>query len=198
MLWPAARSRTLGLLLADPDEELHLREIARRAGMAPAGIQREVTALAEAGVLQRRRVGHQVYYSANPQCPIFPELRSLVLKTTGLGDALRQALQPLEARIKVAFVFGSIAEGTAGNDSDVDLLVVGEVGLREVAPGLQEAQQALGREVNAVTMRPRELRRRVEAGDHFVTSVLRGPKWFLMGGPDELERLAAGRAASPA
>jgi len=197
-LWPVGRRRVLGLLLADPERELHLRELVRRTELAPATVQAEVVRLTAAGILERRREGRQVYYRANRTCPIFPELRGLVLKTVGLADVLREALEPVRVEVRAAFVFGSVAEGQTRNESDVDLMVIGEATLRSLAGGLQEAQRALGREINAVTMRPREFADRVAGEDHFLRTVLEGPKIFLIGDAEQLAGLGKERPAAEA
>ena len=195
-LWPKVRRRILGLLLANPTQEWHLRAIVRRTDLAPATVQREVVSLAEAGILTRRQDGNQVYYRANQDCPIFSELRSVILKTVGLADVLREALTPLGDQIEVAFVYGSIAEGTDRSASDVDLMIIGEVGLRTLAPLLPDVHTTLGREVNPVTMSPQELAERAADSDHFITTVLQGPKIFLIGDKNDLNRLAGSETAS--
>jgi len=197
-LWPKARRRILGLLLANPDQEWHLRDIARQTELAPATVQREVTSLHEVGVLTRRRDGHQVKYGAERSCPIFPELRGIVLKTVGLADVLREALQPLRERIDIAFVFGSLAKGEATSGSDVDLMVIGGISLRDLVPVLQAAERTLSREINPVTMSAKEFSKRIAQEEHFVTSVLRDPRIYLIGDDDELERLAGRGTASHA
>jgi len=197
-LWPRARRRILGLLMSHPDEEWHLRDLARRSDLAPATAQREVVVLTEAGVLRRRESGNQVYYSANRDCPIFSELQGIALKTVGLLDVVSEALAEFDDRIEVAFVFGSMAAGSARNDSDVDLMVVGDVGLRELVPALREMQRSLHREVNPVTITADEFAGRVADSEHFITTVLREPKMFVVGDEDELARLGAGGASAPA
>lgn len=197
-LWPRARQRVLGALLADPEQELHLRELARRVAMAPATVQREASLLADAGVLERRVRGRQVFYRAAVSCPIYPELRSIVIKTVGVAGLLARALTPLQESIEVAFVFGSMAAGTERADSDVDLMVVGNAALREVSGALAQARAALGRELNVVTLTAAELRRRASERDHFVTTVPCDPKLFVKGAADDLERVArAGADSAP-
>jgi predicted nucleotidyltransferase len=193
-LWPAVRRRVLGLLLGGRDRELHLREIARQVHLAPATVQREVARLTEAGILERRREGRQVYYRANQSCPIFPELRGLILKTVGLAGVLRRALESLHDRVELAFLFGSVARGDSTNQSDVDLMVIGRVTLRQLAPGLRAAQATLGREVNPTVMSVDEVADRAARADHFIASVLAQPRVFLIGGEDDLSRLAESRS----
>lgn len=198
ILFPQSRLKILGLLLTDPDGRRHLREIVRQVGLAPATVQREVTALTEAGVLLREREWHQVYYRANRHCPIFPELQGIAVKTFGLADVLRDALAPLRERVELALIFGSAAAGTLQAGSDVDLLVVGEAGLFELTPTLREAEARLGREINAVTVRPAEFADRVQAGEHFLTTVLASPVIFLIGDEHELGRLGRSGASAAA
>ena len=127
VLFGQTRRRVLAWLLGHADEAFYLRQIVRQTGAAHGAVQRELSALTSAGILQRTVAGRQVYFQANRDSPIFPELRSLLLKTTGAVDVLREALAPLADRIVLAFVFGSVARGDLRNDSDIDLLVVGEV-----------------------------------------------------------------------
>jgi predicted nucleotidyltransferase len=172
--------------LARPDEELHLRDIARHVELAPATVQREVLLLTGAGILERRQVGRQVYYRANRQSPIFSELQSLMLKTVGLADLLRGALEPLGERVECALVFGSVADGTATSDSDLDLLVVGEVTLGEVASHLRIAKVTIGRETNVVTMSRAAFVDGLQQRDSFLTTLLSRPIITVKGDPHEL------------
>jgi len=184
VLWPAARGAVLGLLHTMPERELHLRELARQTGMAPATIHREVAALVGAGILLQRRSGHQVYFRANQQCPIFPELRGLALKTVGLAEPLREALEPFGPRIDLAFVYGSMADGTARPDSDIDLCIVGSVALSELAHAMPPLRERLGREVNPVVLKRSEFDDLRQAGDHFVCSILSRPRIDVVGCSD--------------
>ena len=158
--------------------------------MAPATVQHEVKSLTEAGILERRAEGRQVYYRANLDCPIFPELHGLMLKTAGLPDLLARALVPLADDMEFAFVFGAIAEGRSLSESDVDLMVIGKVGLRRLAPALQEAAGILGREINPVTLSSKEFAKRIRSKDHFLMTVLSRPVIMVLGDRDDLEEFA--------
>ena len=193
VLWPLARRKVLGLLFGPADVEFHLREIARRTGLAPATVQREVAALTHAGLLERRRSGRQVYYRANRSSPLFLDLHRLVLKTVGLADVLRGVLEPLRDRISCAFIFGSAARGDLMNHSDVDLMVIGEASLGDLVEPMRPAEGAFGRPVNPVTMRPHEFVDRLAQEQPFLLNVLGDPKVYLIGDEDELARMAARR-----
>lgn len=197
-LFGRTRRRVLGLLFGRPDEEFYVREIIRVTGSAPGAVQRELRTLEAAGILARRRGGNQVYYRANPKCPVFADLQAIVMKTVGLVDVLCAALDPLREQIQVAFVFGSLARGQVTSESDVDLLVVGDVGFGDIVEHLVSTGSALGREVNPVVHSAEEFRKRVAVADHFLTSVLREPKLFVCGDVDELGRLGAGGVVDPA
>lgn len=197
-LFGRTRHAILGLLYARPEREFYQQEIMQAAGVNLSAVQRELGNLLEAGLVRRRRDGNRVYYQADRESPLFPDLQGIVLKTVGLADVLRAALEPVRERIEVAFVFGSLAAGDAGAESDVDLMVIGRAGLRQIAPLLAEASGTLGREVNPVTLSPQEWAKRRAEGDHFITTVARAPKLFVLGAADELERLGANRPTAPA
>lgn len=187
----------LAVLYGRPDEEFYLRELARSSGTTASSLQRDLAALARAGIVLRTARGHQVYFRANRACPVFDELRGLVVKTFGVAEILRQALRPLADRIDAAFVYGSVARGEERAGSDVDLFLVGEAGFGEVIEALAPAQRRLAREINPTIFPREEFARKVRAGNHFLATVLEGRKLYLMGGKDELESLARqGHAAN--
>jgi len=164
--------------------------VVRASGGGVGAIQRELKQLAAAGIIRRETRGRHVYFQANSQCPIFEELKSLVMKTAGMADVLRTALGPLAGRILVALVYGSTASGQQARASDVDLLLVGNVSFSEVVASLGPAQEKLRREVNPTIYPPDEFRSKIAAGHHFLTRVLKQPKVFLIGNENELARLA--------
>lgn len=186
VLFPGYRRRVLGLLLLQPDSALHGREIARRTGLPPGTLARELNRLAEVGLLKCERRGNQTLYSADRSNPIFEEMASILRKTSGLADVLVDALAPLRNGIKAACIFGSMARGTQSSGSDVDVLILGTVKLGDALEALHPAQQLLGRDINPKVFSVREWRVRRKAADVFVTDVLRNPKIFLVGGDNEL------------
>lgn len=184
-LFPKARSEILRLLFEAGEKEIHLRDIARLADLSPAALQKELTALASKELVLTRRDGNRLYYRANTGHPLYPELHGLVVKTAGIIPELQRALAPVEG-IEVAFVFGSTAAGMAKSGSDVDLLILGDVGLRKVNPALRGITESLGREINPVCVTPAEWRDKCHRGDAFATRVSTEPKLWLKGGPDAL------------
>jgi predicted nucleotidyltransferase len=180
-LFPTMRGDVLAATLLQCEKWWYLSELAQFLGTGPSSLQRELRALVHGGILQTRREGARAYFKADTRSPLFPELRGLIDKTAGVAVTLREVLQPLEARISYAFVYGSVARGEEHALSDVDLLVVGEVGLAELAPVFRKAEARLGREVNVTSYSTREFRKKTAANDHFMSEVLRSPKTFVKG-----------------
>ena len=140
-------------------------------------------------MITRTRVGSQVHYQANRRSPVFSELKSLMVKTAGVAEVLRDSLAGVAEQIDVAFVFGSFARKEDRASSDVDLMVVGAVSFGDVVSALQSAQKETGREVNPAVFSAEEYRTKARSKDRFVGSVLNSSKIFLIGGENELRRL---------
>ena len=189
LLFPKYRRRVLELLLLRPEETVHGREIARRTGLSAGTITRELGKLAEAGLLKREKRGNQQLYSANTKAPIFAELASILRKTSGLADVLAQALVPVAHKLRVAFVFGSMAQGRETAGSDIDVMLIGDLGFRQTIELLHPAQTVLGREINPKVFTTEEFLARAPV-EPFLADVLAKPKLFLIGNAHDLEELA--------
>ena len=172
------------------EESFHLRKILRLAGISPGAGQRELKRLSDAGVILRTVKENQVLFQANPQCPIFDELKSFITKTAGVVDVLRAALDPLAGRLSMALLYGSVARGGAGAESDIDLLVVGEVSFEEVVENVVRAQDSLRREISPLVMSLEEYRSRLSKGDHLLDAILKSPYMPVIGEPNEPCRVA--------
>lgn len=189
LLFSDYRRRVLGLLLLHPDTTYHVRELARLTGTSAGTLHKELTKLTNGGVLQRQEVGNQVRYSADRDCPVFEELASILRKTSGLADVLIEALSSIEKNISLAFVFGSVARGEQQSNSDVDVMLVGNLGFADAVQALHPAQATLQREINPVVYSLAEFRRRAASNDSFVREVLAKPKLFVVGNENELRKL---------
>lgn len=187
VLFPQVRAEVLRLLFADASRELHLRDLTRQSGLGLGTVQGELEKLSSSDLVTSRRDGNRRYYRANSAHPLFPDLQQLVLKTSGLRDVLADALDGIKG-VEVAFVFGSLASSGGKAASDVDLFVVGDVGLRGLATALRGVGEVLAREINPITMTAEEFRKR-RANDSFVQDVLGKEKLFVKGNANELERL---------
>lgn len=178
------RAAILRLLFGPAEAELHVREIERRSGLSVGTVRQDLRTLVRLTLVVSRRDGNRLYYSANRDHPLYLDIRRIVLKTSGLADVIRARLGA--EGVKIAFVFGSVAEGREKSGSDVDLLVVGKVGLREVTARLAGASDEIGREINPYVVSVAEFRRRVQAEDHFLTRIRKAPRIFIVGDDDDL------------
>lgn len=192
-LFGRTRNAILGLLFSHPDEPFFVRKIVRAADSGQGSVQRELRHLERAGILKRTVKDRHVYYQANPDCPIFAELKGMVAKTVGGVETLARALASLRGKIKIAFIYGSMARTEQRRGSDVDVFVVGDASFGEVVEALAPPQQKLGREINPVVYPVSEFGEKVLQKHHFITSVLRGPKLFLIGDERELAKLGGPR-----
>lgn len=195
---PPTRAGVLSAALLEPRRWWFLSELARHLGARPSSLQRELQSLVDAGILERREDGRRVYFRANILAPVFQDLRGLLEKTTGIVPALAETVESFGGRIELAFVYGSVARGEERAGSDVDLMLVGSVKQIELVPVLRRLEERFGREVNATLYSPREFRRKLAAGDHFLTSVLKSRTILLKGSLDELDKTAAKRKSLPA
>ncbi len=188
---------TQGLLAAtvlQPERWWYLSDLAKHMGRRPSSLQSPLTSLVTAGILRRRREGNRVYFQADPACPFRHELQGILAKTVGLFEVLQDALAPFQSRIVVAFVHGSVASGHQRPASDVDLIVIGTLGLSKLAPVLDAIEERLGRAVNASTYTVEEFGKKLAAKNHFLRAVLDKEKLFIVGTADDLERIARRRS----
>lgn len=183
------RRQVLAVLFLRPDEQFHVRQLERMTGVSAGSLHRELKAMAESGLLLRKKIGNQVFYRANTECSIYEELAAIFRKTMGLTSLLQDALSDLVHKIQVAFVFGSMASGRQTAGSDLDICVLGEVSLREIVKALSPVQETLQREVNPVVMTPKKFSDLSKKKDRFVTRVLGEPMLFVKANRDELAEL---------
>jgi DNA-binding transcriptional ArsR family regulator len=176
-LLPRTRQGILAATLLQPEKAWYVSELARRMGVPPSSLQRELHELSRAGILEVRRQGRMSYYQANVDSPLFPEMRGLLLKTAGLVDVLADALQPVAGKLVAAFVYGSMASGREQSDSDIDLMIIGTVPPEDLALSLRRARNLLGREINPTTCTATEFNRKRAAQDPFLTEVLNKPSY---------------------
>lgn len=185
LLSSKVKAEVFRLLFGLHHEPLHLRELERRSGLAISTVQQELSRLKRLGLVEARPDGNRTYFAAREDHPLYAEIRGLVLKTSGLADVLRRALEQ-DKRINIAFIFGSLAQAREQAHSDIDLLIVGDIGLRHVTKLLSGVANRVGREINPKVFTPQEFRRRKRTDDHFLNRVLAEPRIFVIGNEHEL------------
>ena len=187
LLSSRARAEIFRLLFSGLGEELHVREIQRRSGLNDSTIRQELRKLADLDLISGRKDSNRIYYSAKKENPLYRDIQNLVIKTSGIRDVLGGSLQ--DERIEIAFVFGSIPKGEVNAESDVDIMVIGEIGLRDLSSLLSGASGRIGREVNPYVLSGAEFRRRLKDKEHFLSGVLRSPKIFVIGNEHDLSAM---------
>ncbi|HEV2987547.1 MAG TPA: nucleotidyltransferase domain-containing protein [Candidatus Angelobacter sp.] len=195
VLFGQIRGGVLALLYGRTDQSFYVRQIARHLGASVGAVQRELEKLAQIGLIMRRASGNQVFYQVNEHSPVFSDMRSLVNKTVGVFNVLRAALEPLAGRIIIAFVYGSVAREEETAQSDIDLMIVGDVELDAVLSHLSGLEVTLGRPANPTVYSAKEFQQKIASGNHFVNAILKGKKVFLIGSEHELRKVGGIRLA---
>ncbi len=186
-LWGSRlRAKVIGWLFSHPDQRYFVRQLTGLIGEDSTNISRELARLEKMGILVSTLEGRQKYFQANRQCAVYEELRGIAVKTTGVADVLRTAVAPISAQIRLAFVYGSMAKGTASSVSDVDLLVIGDLDEAALHVALMQAQEKLRRSVNYTLLGQSEFLRRRREKKGFLARVLAGPKIAIVGSTDEI------------
>jgi len=184
-----ARVKVLSLFMLNAGNEYYLREIAQETSLAIRSVQRTVKDLTEIGILQREKRGNSVYFRLRDDVPILSELKTIFLKTVGLGALLRQMLAEQKG-IQIAFIYGSVAKGEEEASSDIDVAIIGDLSSRQLTSELVKLERELGREINATVFTPTEWLSRGKKRDHFVRTLIQEPKIFLIGDNGDLEALS--------
>jgi predicted nucleotidyltransferase len=186
-LFSSTQQRVLTLIFGQPDRSYFARELIKLANSGSGAVQRELQRLERSGLVKVTQQGNQKHYQANQSAPVFPELRSIILKTVGLAEPLRAALAPLQRRIGFAVLYGSTAKGTDTAYSDIDLLIVADhLSLEEIYAAIAPAERDLARRISPTLYTPEEFRRRRNRGDSFVSRVLTGDHIVLIGDEDAI------------
>ena len=186
-LFSSTQQSVLRLIFGRPDLSFYAAELIGLIGAGSGAVQREIAKLERSGLVTVRRVGVQKLYQANAASPLFEDLCSIVRKTVGLAEPLREALAPLAAQIRAAFVYGSVAKRKDSAASDIDLMVMSDtLAYGNVFAALEPLNARLGRTINPTLYSQSELSKRIKDGNGFVSRVLEQPKIWIIGDENDL------------
>ncbi len=189
-LFTTTQRNVLSLIYGNPEKSFYIKEILHLTGMGVATIKRELDRMLDAGILSFTKIGNQHHYKANPQCPIFEELISIVSKTFGMAEVISHALLALDSQIDIAFVYGSIAKNTETTGSDVDLLVVSEsLAYADLMTVLINAEKTLGRPVNPSIYTSEQIRNKLKENNAFITRIMEQPKIWIKGIENDIREI---------
>jgi predicted nucleotidyltransferase len=181
------QQRVLALLFGQPDRQYQSAELIRLVRGGVGAVHRQLSRLAESGLVTVTQLGNQKHYRARRDSPIFDELHGLVVKTVGVVEPLRKALGPIAKDVRAAFVYGSVAAGADKATSDIDVMVISdELAYPEVYEALQEAESALGRPVNPTVMTVAQWRAKRSRSDSFAARVANKRRLFVIGSDDDV------------
>ncbi len=195
-LFSGVQQRVLGLLFGQPDRSFYTNEIVRLGMTGRGALERELKRMTASGLVTMTVIGRQKHYQANRNSPIFQELRGITLKTFGMSDVLREALSQYADAIRFAFVYGSVAKGAGTATRDIDVMVVAEgLSYSQLFEALTKVEETLGRKVSPTLYSSDDLRKKMEADNHFVARVLNQPKIVLLGNEDVIRSGTAPESA---
>jgi predicted nucleotidyltransferase len=185
LLSSRVRAKILKAFFLSPGVERNAWELAQEFSESYSAVWKEMNRLERIGILTSEQKGNAKAYSINKLCPIESELRSIVMKTEGIGAILKAKLSAM-GNVEKAFIYGSAASGKADQYSDIDIMLIGDVRLENVSTHISEAEQELNRPINYVIFTEREWREKLQKNDPFATNVEESEKIILIGVEDGL------------
>ena len=185
------RISVLKLFVFNPDKEYYIREIERLTKEPFDPLRMELRRLENVGLLKSRASGRQKYYNMNTSHKLFPEIKSIILKTVGIGDLLGSALSRKD--IEAAFIYGSYAKDVEHTESDIDIFVIGDISSKELQGAISDIENTTKREINPTIYSVEELREKYKSKNSFIAGVLKGQKIFLKGDENGLRKLVRDR-----
>ncbi|WP_446831559.1 nucleotidyltransferase domain-containing protein [Candidatus Foliamicus sp.] len=181
-LFTTTQQRVLGLLFGQPERSFFARELIRITGSGSGAVQRELKRLSSSGLVTVNQIGKQKHFQANPDCPIFDELRAMVRKTIAVAAPIRRALASLAHGIALALIYGSVAKGTDTANSDIDLLVVADdLTLEALYAALAPSEASLARKISPTLYTTGEFDDRRANGSPFLCRVLDSEHLVIIG-----------------
>jgi len=186
-----ARVDILKLFFFNPENSFYQRQISKLTGHSIRAVQREVNKFENLGIIKKSIQGNRIYYKVNKNCPIFKDLKNILLKSVGIAQVIKENLE--NNNIQIAFIYGSYAKDKENLISDIDLMVIGKISSRELSHLLSRPRRELMREINYVVFSPEEFKERVKQKDHFLNSVLKDKKIFIVGDTSELKAIIKSR-----
>lgn len=187
-LFPKTRRGILATTYNQPERWWYLSEIAEKLETKPSSLQRELKTLSKNGILRTRREGNRLYFQAETDSPIFKSLQDLMQQTLGVIPALEEAMLPFADKIEFGFIYGSVAKGVEHSQSDVDLMIIGKIGLADLASAMRNLENKFDREINVNCYKKDEFKKKLDTKNHFISQIVNNEKLFIKGNADEFER----------
>lgn len=183
LLSSQVRAEIFRLLFNGNKTAIHLRDLQRKSQLSIGTIQKEIGHLKELDLVIPKRDGNRLYYTANTNHPLYKDICGLVEKTSGIVEKLKEVLGRIK-EIECAFIFGSLAKNEEKSHSDIDLIIIGEVGQRVLSSKFKEVTEQTEREINPHIYSMKSWKAKLKKKDHFVKTISTDKKIFLIGDED--------------
>ncbi|MBU4512817.1 nucleotidyltransferase domain-containing protein [Patescibacteria group bacterium] len=178
------RESILTFYYTNPSSNCYVRELSRRLDLDVSNLAKEMRSFVKEGIFNVEEKGKQKHYFLNKKSPIYEDLKNLVLKTEALGDILEGELAKSK-KIRLAFIYGSFAKDEEHTESDIDLLVIGDIKTEELHKIIMKAESKLTREIHYIIYTSNEIKERIKKKDQFILNILHDKKIFLIGNKDD-------------
>ena len=179
----------LKLFFRDQEKEYYFREIAKKLNKEPSHDQKYLDKLVEDKILLDERRGNMRFFRLNKEYPLYEEIKSIISKTIGLENELKELVDKLD-NVECAFIFGSVAKGTENSNSDVDLMLVGNINQDSLTTAISSLEGKIAREINYHIYSSQEIVKKIEEHDGFMTNIFLSPIIKLKGNPYDLARIS--------
>jgi len=179
------RVKLLKAFLSNPQEIYYVRQLVRLTKEAINAVRRELARMEKKKMVYKESRGNRLYYGFRKDYPFYPELIKLIAKTTGIGGAVIANKNKI-GKLKFAVLSGKFARRKTHKKTDVDLLVIGDVVLPQLATIVKQFEKKLKREINYTAMTGEEFAFRKRRRDPFITSILLNSRVMLIGDEEDL------------
>lgn len=165
-----SKGKILNLFFKDADREYYFREIARILGKEPGHYQRAINSLVEEGILQDERKGNLRFFKLNKNYALYEEIKKIISKTIGVEARLKEIVNSVPG-IDYAFIFGSIAKNSESSNSDIDLMLIGDINQDVLIEKISKLESELNREINYHTYSRQEAIKKLQDKENFFTNI---------------------------
>lgn len=179
------RVKLLKIFFERPQELYYVRQLTRMAEEEINAVRRELNRLSKKGVLRSEKRGNRLYYYLNPSYDFYEDLLSLVAKSTGVGGDIRKN-RPKLGKIKFAMLSGKFVRNLKSQQNEVDLLIVGEIVLPELAAIVRKEEARRETEINYTVMKQDEFMFRKDRRDPFLLGILSKSRIMIIGDEEGL------------
>lgn len=179
------RVKLLELFLGNPGSIFHVRDIVRRVDEEINAVRRELLHMEKCGMVSKEPRANRLFYRFREDYPLYFDLLALINKTKNLGGDILKNRNKI-GKIKYAFLSGKFIRNKISAPNEVEMLIVGNVVLPQVAQFVRVEETKRSREVNYTVMSEDEFTFRKARRDPFLISILEKPRVMIIGDEEEM------------